>query len=127
MSDADAALIGDSSMHSANESAPEGGFYRHRLTIRFTNGETFNYTVREALHAEDISAEHRFAVISSYQCDSAGDCAEVVLLNLNDVSYIKTEHITDTELQRESEAGNQSAHQHDNTPAPHHLSHIGFI
>ncbi len=128
MSGTDEALIGDSSMHSASEAAPEGGFYRHRLTIRFTNGETFNYTVREALHAEDISVENRFAVISSYKCDSTGQCSEVLLLNLNDVSYIKTEHITDAELQRESEAGSQSEHQHDNNaPAPHHLSRIGFI
>ena len=126
MSD-EAALIGDSSMHGGREPAPEGGFYRHRLTIRFTNGETFVYTVGEALHAEDISAEHRFAVIHSYKYESPVECDEIMLLNLNNISYIKTEHITEKELQREETTRSEAEHTHEGTSAPRHLSHIGFI
>ena len=123
----DDALIGDSSMHRADEPAPEGGFYHHRLTIRFTNGETFIYIVRDALHAEDIPATARFAVIHSYQCESDEQCTEIVLLNLNDISYIRTQHITEGELQREDEM-QREAEQRQNTIGVHHpLSHIGFI
>ncbi len=46
----DAALVGDSSTHDADEVAPDGGFFRHRLTIRFTNGETL--ALREAFRTE---------------------------------------------------------------------------
>ena len=127
MSDDEAALIGDSSMHGGSEPAPEGGFYRHRLTIRFTNGETFVYTVREALHAEDIAAEHRFVVIHSYKYDSPQECDEIVLLNLNNISYIKTEHVTEAELQREEMTHNETEHKHEGSGVPHRLSHIGFI
>lgn len=126
MSD-EAALIGDSSTHDGNEPAPEGGFYRHRLTIRFTNGETFVYTVGEALHAEDIAAEHRFVVIHSYKHESPEECAEIVLLNLNNVSYIKTEHVTEAELEREEQARREAEHKHGGTIAPHRLARIGFI
>ncbi len=121
-------IIGDSSTHTANETAPGGGFYRHRLTIRFTNGETLVYTVREALHAEDITAENRFAVISSYKCEVPEQCAEDLLINLNDVSYIRTEHVTDADLEREALEANKS--HSDGKPdaaQPQRLAHIGFI
>jgi hypothetical protein len=126
MSD-ETALIGDSSTHGGTEPAPEGGFYRHRLTIRFTNGETFVYTVREALHAEDISTEHRFAVIYSYKYESPERCDEIVLLNLNNISYIKTEHVTERELQREETVHREAEHNHEGEITPHRLSRIGFI
>ncbi len=120
------ALVGDSSMHRGDETAPEGGFYRHRLTIRFTNGETMIYTMREALHAEDIPSSVRFVVISSYLCENPDQCAEIVLLNLNDFSYIRTEHITDKDLEREATEKREATHRQ-STSVPQHLSRIGFI
>lgn len=125
----ESSLIGDSSMHTGREPAPEGGFYRHRLTIRFTNGETFIYTVAEPLHAEDIAATARFAVISSYHCEPGKpeECHEIVLLNLNDVSYIRTEHITDAQLEKEELTKKEAASQTSTTTTPQRLSRIGFI
>ena len=120
----DASLVGDSSQHSANEPAPLGGFYRHRLTIRFSGGETFIYIVREPLHAEDIPASARFAVIHSYRCETEEQCTEIVLLNLNDVSYIRTEHVTDEQLRLEEEKSQES---HNTIGMKHPLSRIGFI
>ncbi|HEY0319667.1 MAG TPA: hypothetical protein VGC66_01720 [Pyrinomonadaceae bacterium] len=123
----ESSLVGDSSMHTGNEPAPEGGFYRHRLTIRFTNGETFVYTVAEPLHAEDIAASARFAVISTYLCEKPEDCHEIVLLNLNDVSYIRTEHITNQELEKEELTKKEAAHQQSTIGTTQRLSRIGFI
>lgn len=120
-------LIGDSSMHTSREPAPEGGFYRHRLTIRFTNGETFIYTVSEPLHAEDLSQNIRFAVITSYLCETPESCNEIVLLNLNDVSYIRTEHITNEVLEKEELTKREAASQQSTIGTPQRLSRIGFI
>ena len=120
-------LVGDSSMHTRSEPAPEGGFYRHRLTIRFTNGETFIYTVAEPLHAEDIASHARFAVITSYLCENPEDCHEIVLLNLNDISYIRTEHITNTELEKEELTRKEAERQQSTIGTPQRLSRIGFI
>jgi hypothetical protein len=120
-------LVGDSSMHTGKEPAPEGGFYRHRLTIRFTNGETFIYTVEEPLHAEDIAASARFAVITSYLCETPEDCHEIVLLNLNDISYIRTEHITNAALEKEELTKKESERQQSTIGTPQRLSRIGFI
>jgi hypothetical protein len=124
----DSALIGDSSGHTGREPAPEGGLYRHRLTIRFTNGETIVYTVAEPLHAEDIPSNVRFVVISSYTCEPTEVCNEIVLLNLNDISYIKTEHVTEAELQHEEMTRREAESQRSTLGAPQsRLSHIGFI
>ena len=123
----DASLIGDSSKHSAREPAPEGGFYRHRLTIRFTSGEIFSYIVREPLHAEDIPQSARFAVIHSYQCETEEQCTEIVLLNLNDVSYIRTEHVTEEHLRREEATHHEAQERNKTIGMRHPLSHIGFI
>jgi hypothetical protein len=120
-------LIGDSSMHTGNEPSPEGGFYRHRLTIRFTNGETFIYTVAEPLHAEDIASSARFAVITSYLCEKPEDCHEIVLLNLNDISYIRTEHVTDKELEKEELTKKEASTQQSTIGTQQRLSRIGFI
>lgn len=123
----DESLVGDSSKHTGSEPAPEGGFYRHRLTIRFTNGETFIYTVSEPLHAEDIPAGVRFAVISSYLCETPDDCDEIVLLNLNDISYIRTEHVTQDVLEKEELTKRETERQKSTIGAPQRLSRIGFI
>lgn len=123
----ESALVGDSSLHTGREPAPAGGFYRHRLTIRFTNGETFVYTVAEPLHAEDIAASSRFAVITSYLCEKPEDCHEIVLLNLNDISYIRTEHVTNEELEKEELTKRESARQQSTIGTPQRLSRIGFI
>lgn len=123
----ESSLVGDSSTHTGNEPAPEGGFYRHRLTIRFTNGETFIYTVAEPLHAEDIAASARFAVITSYLCEKPEDCHEIVLLNLNDISYIRTEHVTNEELEKEELTKKETARQQSTIGATQRLSRIGFI
>ncbi|HMF55257.1 MAG TPA: hypothetical protein VK619_02745 [Pyrinomonadaceae bacterium] len=119
----DSSLLGDSSMHTGQEPAPGGGFFLHRMTIRFTSGEIFAYIVREPLHAEDIPAAARFAVIHSYMCEPEGKCTEIILVNLNDISYIRTEHITGEDLKREEEM--KSEHRTIGVHQP--LSHIGFI
>lgn len=122
----DTGLAGDSSSHTAEEKSPEGTPLLHRLSIRFTNGETLRYDVREPLHAEDIPSTIRFAVISSYLCESPDTCAEIILLNLNDVSYIKTEHITFSQLER-TEPGRRGEAQKEPFPVGARFSRIGFI
>ncbi len=123
----ESSLIGDSSQHTGREPDAAGGFYRHRMTIRFTNGETFIYTVSEPLHAEDIPTSVRFAVISSYACETPEKCDEIVLLNLNDISYIRTEHITNEELEKEELTKREAARQSSTIGTPQRLSRIGFI
>lgn len=123
----DTSLIGDSSTHNASETSPTGGFFRHRLTIRFTNGETLVYTVREALHAEDIASTVRFVVVSSFQCESPEQCSEIVLLNLNEIAYIKTEHVTEEELKREALTRSEAEARNITISSSQLISHIGFI
>lgn len=103
----------------------DDGFH-YRLTIRFTNGETMLYTMRELLHAQDISGDVRFVIVSSYLCETPERCDEILLLNLNDVSYIRTKDISLAELAREEELRRDGQLQ-DGSTAPRRLARIGFI
>ena len=103
----------------------DDGFH-YRLTIRFTNGETMLYTVREPLHAQDISSDVRFVVVSSYLCETPERCDEILLLNLNEVSYVRTKDISLAELAREEELRREGQSQEPGG-VPRRLARIGFI
>ncbi len=72
-----------------------------KLIIRFSNGEQFNYVTNDPYPASGISADTRYAVISSYAYQNAEDCTDVTLVNLSDVAFIKTEKISLEELASE--------------------------
>jgi hypothetical protein len=50
-----------------------------------------------------------------------------VLLNLNDISYIRTEHVTNQELEKEELTKKETARQQSTIGATQRLSRIGFI
>jgi hypothetical protein len=83
--------------------------------------------VSEPLHAEDLPPNIRFAVITSYLCETPEKCDEIVLLNLNDISYIRTEHITNEVLEKEELTKREAASQQSTIGTPARLSRIGFI
>lgn len=111
--------------HNVAGAGGDDGFH-YRLTIRFTNGETLLYTVREPLHAQDISSDVRFVVVSSYLCETPERCDEILLLNLNEVSYIRTKDISLAELAREEEQRREGQLQEPGS-VPRRLARIGFI
>ena len=122
----DSAFEGEPPARQNVEGAGADDGFHYRLTIRFTNGETLLHTVREPLHAEDIPSEVRFVVVSSYLCETPERCDEILLLNLNDVSYIRTKDISLAELAREEELRRDGQLQ-DSSTVPRRLARIGFI
>lgn len=69
-----------------------------KLIVRFSNGEQFNYITHDPYPANGITADTRYAVISSYAYQNAEECTDVTLINLGDVAFIKTEKISLEEL-----------------------------
>jgi hypothetical protein len=72
-----------------------------KLIVRFSNGEQFNFVTADPYPASGITAETRYAVISSYTYQNPEDCTDVMLVNLSDVAFIKTEKISLEELASE--------------------------
>lgn len=72
-----------------------------KLIIRFGNGELVNYVAREPLDLRMITPETRYAVISCWSLQHPADCTETTVVNLRDVTFIKTERVTLDQLAAE--------------------------
>ena len=99
-----------------------------RLYIRFTNGETMQHVMTEPLDSRMIAPETKYAVISSSSCQNPNVCTDVTLVNLRDVTFIRTERVTLEQLAGEHRIGIRSA----GTPGsddrlPKNLAQIKFI
>lgn len=99
-----------------------------RLYIRFTNGETMQAVMTEPLNARMIEPETKYAVISLFSCQEPSLCTDVTLVNLLDVTFIKTERVTLEQLAGEHRIGIRSA----GTPGtddrlPKNLAQLKFI
>lgn len=80
-----------------------------RLHIRFTNGETMQHVMAEPLDSRMIAPETKYAVISLFSCQNPSLCTDVTLVNLRDVTFIKTERVTLEQLAGEHRIGIRSA------------------
>ena len=96
-----------------------------RLTVRFTNGETSRFILREPIDTTQISDKSRFAVIRTYQSDP-GVPPELFLASLADISFIKTDRI-ETKDMRHRVAGIASALTNDADALPNAMSTIEFL
>jgi len=80
-----------------------------KLIVRFTNGETLQQVMTDPLDSRMITPETKYAVISSFSCQNPNVCSEVTLLNLRDVTFIKSERVTMEQLASEHRIGIRSA------------------
>jgi len=99
-----------------------------KLTIRFGNGETVQHILTDPIDSRAIAPETRYAVVSSYSCKNPSVCTDITLVNLRDVSYIKTERVTMEQLASEHRIGIRSAGMAGaDDRLPKNLAQIKFI
>lgn len=80
-----------------------------RLIIRLTNGETIQHVMSDPLELRLITPETKYVVVSSFSCQNPSVCSEVTVVNLRDISYIKSERVTIEQLAAEHRIGIRSA------------------
>ena len=100
-----------------------------KLVVRFSNGEMIQHIVSDPIEAHTISPDIRYAVISSFSCQNPSQCTDITLVNLRDVTFIKTERVTLDHLTTERRmAGihSGSASSHDDK-LPKSLAQLKFI
>jgi hypothetical protein len=95
-----------------------------RLSVRFTNGETARFIVREPIDTGGVTDKTRFILIRTVNESSSHP--ETFLASLGDVSYIKTEHVEGKEL-RQRVAGITSALAGEGNLGPDAISIVEFI
>lgn len=97
-----------------------------RLTVRFSNGETVQHMMTDPLDSRMITPEIKYAIVSSYSCQNPSVGVEVAVINLRDVSYIKSERVTLDQLAGEHRIGIRSAAVGDDR-LPKHLAQIKLV
>ena len=80
-----------------------------RLIVRFTNGETLQQVMTDPLDSRIITPETKYAVISTFSCQNPSLCSDIIVVNLRDVTFIKTERVTLEQLAAEHRIGIRSA------------------
>jgi len=73
----------------------------YKLTVRFSNGELLNFLVRDLIDSRMISTDTRYAVISSVSTHDPSQCIDSTVVNLRDVTFIRTERVTIDQLAAE--------------------------
>lgn len=100
-----------------------------KLVVRFSNGETTNYLTTQQIDARKIGPDIRYATIASFSCQNPSECTDVTVINMRDVTFIKTEHVTLDQLATERRmAGIRSkATQTDDEGLVKTLSQLSFV
>lgn len=65
-----------------------------KLIVRFSNGEVASYVATEPIDPHAMNPEIRFGVITSVSVQNPRECVEVAVINMRDVTFIKTERVT---------------------------------
>lgn len=99
-----------------------------KLTIRFSNGETVCHFVDRMIDTNSIKPEARYVLISSISCQDPGECTDVTVVTLRDVSFLKTERVTLAQLSTERRmAGMRGTTSNADDNMPKTLSQIRFV
>jgi hypothetical protein len=99
-----------------------------KLHVRFSNGEVIQYILSDHLDSRMITPDTRYAVISSFSCENPSQCSDTTVINLRDVSFIRTEQVTLEQLGAERRmAGIRNIGSPGDEKVVKNLSQIKFI
>lgn len=98
-----------------------------KLTIRFSNGETVQHVMTDPIDARMIAPETKYALISTFSCQNPSLCTETIVVNLRDVSFIKSERVTLEQLASEHRIGIRSAGVSGDDRLPKNLATLKFV
>ena len=69
----------------------------YRLTLRYSNGETSRFLLKQPIDPGRMTNHARFVVVRSSEGDGGVE-TDVLMASLSDLSYIKTEKIDSKEI-----------------------------
>ena len=99
-----------------------------KLFIRFSNGEMVYHVTTHPLDPRSIKPETRYAVIACYSTKNPVECSDVTVVNLRDVTFIKTERVTVDQLTADRRmAGMRSADSSGDDKHPKTLAQLSFV
>ncbi|HQR40261.1 MAG TPA: hypothetical protein PLF26_17895 [Blastocatellia bacterium] len=96
----------------------------YRLTIRFTNGETEKFIVRDPLDSHRLSEHPRYAIVRVH-VETTGSIRQVLMAAMSDVSYIRTSQLENKDI-RQRVAGIAGS-MGDEPGGPEELASLEFV
>jgi hypothetical protein len=101
----------------------------YKLIVRFNNGETIHYIVQEPIESRHVASDTRYAVISCFSLQNPSECTDVTVLNLRDVSFIKTERVSLDQIANERRTAglHASSSSKEDDRLPKSLAQLRFI
>lgn len=72
-----------------------------KLSVRFGNGELISFIADHPINTDQILLETRYAIITSIPVSNPSECTETTVINLRDVTFIRTERVTLDQLTSE--------------------------
>jgi hypothetical protein len=100
-----------------------------KLVVRFGNGEMVQHVVADPIDSRVITSETRYAIIASFSCQNPSECTDITVINMRDVTFLKTERVTLDQLAAERRmagmrnSGSSSAEER----MPKNLAQLKFI
>ena len=99
-----------------------------KLFIRFSNGETVYYVTTHPLDSRSIKPDTRYAVVACYSTRNPVECTDITMVNLRDVTFIKTERVTVDQLTADRRmAGMRSSDSSADDKQPKTLAQLSFV
>lgn len=96
-----------------------------KLLVRFGNGETINYILTDPLDARMITPETKYLVVSSFSRESPSECTDVTVINIRDLTFIRTERVTLDQLANERRMAGMRSSSDERLPKT--LSQLKFM
>ncbi|HEY6329027.1 MAG TPA: hypothetical protein VI756_06800 [Blastocatellia bacterium] len=72
-----------------------------KLSVRFSNGELLSFIVDSPIDSRLITPDTRYAMISTVNCHNPNECTDLTVVNLRDVTFVRTERVTLDQLAAE--------------------------
>jgi hypothetical protein len=99
-----------------------------KLFIRFSNGEMVHHIAANPIEPRAITPDMRYAVIACYSTQNPNECTDITVVNLRDVTFIKTERVTIDQLVADRRmAGIRSSDPSADDRLPKALAQITFV
>lgn len=100
-----------------------------KLVVRFGNGEKTQHVVANPIEAHLITRDTRYLVISSFSLQNPSECTDITVINMRDVTFIKTEQVTLDQLttERRTAGLHSSSTSSQDDRMPKTLAQLKFI
>ena len=66
----------------------------YRLSVRFNNGELISWVTQEALDSRGVTPDTTYMIVTSISVQNPNQCTETTVINLKDLSFVRSERVT---------------------------------